>query len=240
MNNLNKSSRRQFIRHATVAGSGALAGSPLLLKPSPNDVNLVLSQPNYPMVPENQSSQPGEQPLITFARCLAQYRARVYEACKIEENNRFGKMKSYVDGQLSENKPIILVIEDNEDQLFLTRWALLQRFSNAEIVWLSEATRVMPYLESCLQQEQELPQLILVDLYLPDAREGLNVLQRVKSHPVCCRVPAVMLSWSSDAEDIANAFNCSADAYLVKPGNYRDWLSELSLLDVYLNRSRLV
>lgn len=188
----------------------------------------------------NQFSQSGEQPLLTFTRYLAQYRARVYETCCMEENNRFREGKPYMHDQLSENKPIILVIEDNEDQLFLTRWALLQRFSDAEIVWLSEDTRVMPYLESCLQRKQDLPRVILVDLYLPSARQGLAVLQQVKSHPIFQRITAVMLSWSGEAEDIANAFNHSADAYLVKPGNYRDWLSELTLLDGYLKRPKPV
>lgn len=192
------------------------------------------------MLSENQSSQHSDQPLQTFTRCLAQYRARVYETYTMEENNRFGKMKPHAYGQVAESKPTILVIEDNVDQWFLIRWALLQRFSDAEIVWLSEANRVMPYLESCLQREQDLPRVMLVDLYLPKAEEGVNVLQRVKAHPICQRIPAVMLSWSNDAEDIANAFNHSADAYLVKPGNYRDWLSNLSSLDVYWNRSRPV
>lgn len=186
----------------------------------------------------NQFSQPGEQPLLTFARYLAQYRARVYETYCMEENNRFGQRKPYA--QLSENKPIILVIEDNEDQLFLTRWALLQRFSDVEIVWLSEDIRVMPYLESCLQREQDLPRVILLDLYLPSARQGLAVLQQVKSHPIFQHITAVMLSWSGEAEDIANAFTHSADAYLVKPGNYRDWLSELTLLDGYIKRPKPV
>ena len=129
--------------------------------------------------------------------------------------------------------PNILVIDDNTDQWFLTRWALLQRFPKAQIHWLKEDHEVIPYLDTCRQREEELPQMILVDLYLPSARQGLHVLQTLKSHSVYKLLPAVTVSWSNHVEDIAQSFDYLADGYLVKPARYQDWLDGIGLLDRY-------
>lgn len=58
MNNTNKSSRRQFIRHATVASSGAfaLAGSPLLMNVAPTDSNAMVSETNRLAEPESTTA----------------------------------------------------------------------------------------------------------------------------------------------------------------------------------------
>ncbi len=86
------------------------------------------------------------------------------------------------------------------------------------------------------QLEMDLPKMILVDLYLPSAEQGLGVLHAIKSHPHYKPVTTLILSWSNRFEDITQVFNYSADGYLVKPTNYQDWIAELSLLDNYYQR----
>ena len=131
--------------------------------------------------------------------------------------------------------PTILVIEDNVDQWFLTRWALLQRYAKTQVHWLSAADEVIPYLDACRQKEIDLPQLILVDLYLPSVQQGLTVLRLLKSHPLYQSIPAITLSWSNEMEDITQVLTHSANGYLVKPTCYQDWLAGLGILDNYLN-----
>lgn len=169
----------------------------------------------------------------SFTRLLAQYRARVYESYFLKSDNATNLMNGLTTSSVSDYKPTVLVIEDNADQWFLTRWALLQRFAKIQIHWLSEADAVLPYLDSCQQLEMDLPKMILVDLYLPSAEQGLGVLHAIKSHPRYKPLPTLILSWSNRFEDITQVFNYSADGYVVKPTNYQDWIAELSLLDTY-------
>ncbi|GAB4044915.1 response regulator [Spirosoma litoris] len=171
----------------------------------------------------NQRSHPSTE---SFNRLLAEYRSRVYEHYFSETNS----LKK-VAGELV--KPIILVIEDNRDQWFLTRWALLQRFPKAQVQWLIKDHEVIPYLDTCRRREEGLPHMILVDLYLPGVQQGLNVLKALKSHPMYNPLPAVTLSWSNSVEDIAQAFDYLADGYLVKPTKYQDWKDGLDFLDRY-------
>lgn len=171
--------------------------------------------------------------LKPFLRVLAEYRARVYETHFLASKTRSNFMHS--PASTSTLAPTILVIEDNADQWFLTRWALLQRYKKTQIHWLSAANEVIPYLDACRQKEMDLPQVILVDLYLPSVQQGLAVLQLLKSHPLYQPIPAIILSRSNEMEDITQVFDHSANGYLVKPTGYQDWLSGLGILDRYLN-----
>ncbi|GAB4023263.1 response regulator [Spirosoma koreense] len=164
----------------------------------------------------------------SFYRQLARYRAQVYETY-------FPKETDYPTDwhQPTPLQESILVVEDNVDEWFLTRWALLQRYPQAEMVWLSTSEEVMPYLHSCHQAEKELPKLILLDLYLPQAEHGIDVLKSVKAHPDYRPIPLIILSRSSAQEDMADCFQHASTAYLVKPTTYMGWLEQFTQLDQY-------
>ncbi len=134
---------------------------------------------------------------------------------------------------LNPSKPTILVVEDNADQWFLIRWTLLQQFPELEAVWIDEESRVMPYLNASVVNRNELPVLILLDLYLPSAAMGYSVLKAIKNHPVYQHLPTIVLSQSADPDDINESFNCATNSYIVKPIRYQDWLEAFSLLRMY-------
>ena len=165
----------------------------------------------------------------SFTRLMADYKSVVYEKYVLKTN-------SLADTIDTPSVSSILVVEDNIDQWFLTRWALLQRFPQFQIQWLANDSDVVPYLDACLQQKESLPHVILVDLYLPSVQQGLNVLQVLKSHPVYRPIPIITLSWYNSVEDMVQAFNHLADGYMTKPTIYQDWLNALNLLDKYLIR----
>lgn len=124
----------------------------------------------------------------------------------------------------TEPKPSILVIEDNPDQWFIIRWALLQRFPEVEAVWMPDATQAILYLEDCLLEQKKLPRLILLDLYLPQRTTGWNLLQIIKTHHLYREIPVVVLSNSSDPADIKDSYLFRSNSYIVKPGTYNEWL----------------
>lgn len=127
----------------------------------------------------------------------------------------------------------ILVIEDNADQWFLIRWALQQRFSEVEAIWVSDATQAVTYLETCLQNFQELPRLVLLDLYLPNRQHGWSLLEILKTHHIYREIPVIMLSQSSDAEDISESYALRGNSYIVKPSGYEKWLECISSFRQY-------
>jgi two-component system, chemotaxis family, response regulator Rcp1 len=62
------------------------------------------------------------------------------------------------------------------------------------------------------------PNLILLDLHLPK-KSGLNVLQEIKSDCRFSDIPVIMLTASSDQQDIAQCYQKEANCYLTKPSN---------------------
>ena len=181
----------------------------------------------------NNSYQADELTLTAFESRLAQYRGRVYETHFLGEKTRRERMNSEIFNQLDADKPTILIIEDNSDDYFMIRWSLLQRFPDVELVCVSNAGQVIPYLESCFKRETDLPKLILLDLYLPSAKVGLSVLQSLKSHQVYQQIPAIILSRSTDPEDMGNVLKYSGNSYIVKPAKPKEWLEAFTRLQAF-------
>ena len=123
------------------------------------------------------------------------------------------------------SKATILVVEDNTDQWFIIHWALLQRFPEVEAIWMQEPTQAIMYLEACAQDVRELPKLILLDLYLPLRQQGWNLLGRIKAHHLFCEIPVIILSQSSDPDDIHESYTLRSNSYIVKPMGYQNWLA---------------
>ncbi|QDK79000.1 response regulator [Spirosoma sp. KCTC 42546] len=121
-------------------------------------------------------------------------------------------------------KATILVVEDNADQWFIIHWALLQRFPEVEAIWMQEPAQAIMYLEACKADVRELPKLILLDLYLPQRQMGWQLLEMIKAHYLFREIPVVILSQSSDPEDISESYSLRSNSYIVKPMGYEKWL----------------
>lgn len=119
----------------------------------------------------------------------------------------------------------ILVVEDNADQWLIIRSALSQCFPEVEPVWVNNAAQTLTYLAGCSPDESKLPQLILLDLFLPRQEDGWALLESIKIHDVYRRAPVVMLSSSRERADIEKAYSFSVASYIVKPTTYHQWLN---------------
>jgi chemotaxis family two-component system response regulator Rcp1 len=111
----------------------------------------------------------------------------------------------------------ILLVDDNEGDILLTREAL----EEAKIVnRISVAYDGMEALSFLKKEppfvEQELPDLILLDINLPKM-DGTEVLGIIKNDPVLKRIPVIMLTTSSSERDIMTSYNNYANCYITKP-----------------------
>lgn len=123
------------------------------------------------------------------------------------------------------HKASVLIIEDNPDQWFIIRWALLRCFPEIEPHWVASDLEALRYLEHCIQELKPLPSVILLDLYLPNRQTGWNLLQILKQHDLYQHIPVLMLSHSNDPKDMATSYRYRSHSYIVKPTTYDQWLS---------------
>jgi CheY-like chemotaxis protein len=65
-------------------------------------------------------------------------------------------------------------------------------------------------------REEPLPDLVLLDVVLPDA-DGFDVLLRMRQHPVLKHMPVVMLTGKATRQAVIKGLLAGADGYLTKP-----------------------
>ena len=76
------------------------------------------------------------------------------------------------------------------------------------------------------------PGLILLDLRLPRV-DGLEVLKVIKQDPALAAIPVVILTTSAAETDMAKAYECHANSYLVKPVDFPQFVSLMETCGYY-------
>jgi CheY-like chemotaxis protein len=84
------------------------------------------------------------------------------------------------------------------------------------------------------------PLVILLDLNLPKV-SGLEVLSKLKQHPVYKTIPVVVLTTSKEDRDLQQAYMNGVSSYIVKPVNFENFMDVAEQIQVYwgmLNQSK--
>jgi two-component system response regulator len=123
-----------------------------------------------------------------------------------------------------EGSPIqILFVEDNDDHAELTLRSLTEHRLANDIHRVSDGEQALDYLFRRRSYENPSssprPGLILLDLRLPKV-DGLEVLRQIKADDELKRIPVVVLTTSEAEADVARAYDCHANAYIVKPVDF--------------------
>jgi two-component system response regulator len=120
----------------------------------------------------------------------------------------------------------ILLVEDNPDDVELT----IRAFRSSSIPQtLTVATDGAEALVALFGPPSgtppaELPDLVLLDLKLP-IFDGFDVLRRIRANPRTRHVPVVILTSSTQPEDLETGYALGANSYLQKPVSFGDFLT---------------
>lgn len=110
---------------------------------------------------------------------------------------------------MQDYEPIILVVDDTEDNLDLLEFALKRK-----PVKMLRATSGQ---ECLVIAEQRKPDIILLDIQMPEM-DGFETLKRLRANPATTKIPVVFLTAQrKDAESIAAGLALGAEQYLTKP-----------------------
>jgi CheY-like chemotaxis protein len=128
------------------------------------------------------------------------------------------------------NLPILLV-EDNPVDVDLTLRAFSKRKLSNPIVVARDGEEALKQIEGWEKGEQK-PVVVLLDLKLPKV-DGLEVLKRIKTHPVFKTIPVVVLTSSSEDKDIEAAYKIGANSYIVKPVDFEKFVEVAGQIELY-------
>lgn len=129
----------------------------------------------------------------------------------------------------------ILVVDDQPDDVFLIRRALLRCEPQPDILVATNGRAAIDLL-SVARTARDLPNLVLLDLNLGGDLDGFDVLDFIRSRPVIQRTITIVLSSSSSELDVHRAYDQLANAYLVKPARMKDWVGAMQSLVDMLDR----
>lgn len=130
-------------------------------------------------------------------------------------------------------KHTILLVEDNPAHVLITKEAFeeVKREEDdfiIEIVNVRDGIEALQYL-SIHKTLEDLPDLILIDINLP-LLNGLDFLKKIKSHKNFKQIPAIIITNGSRKGEITKAYECSANAFIIKPFKYNHFLKMIQLL----------
>lgn len=120
-------------------------------------------------------------------------------------------------------KPLVLVVDDNEDNLLLLAFLLEQM--NCTIITAADGQTA---IDSAISY---LPTLILLDMMLPDL-DGIEVVTHLRQNTLTATIPVIAVTAMARAEDRERILAAGCNEFVTKPFN----IDELEvLLQKYLN-----
>ncbi|HSU51808.1 MAG TPA: response regulator [Segetibacter sp.] len=118
----------------------------------------------------------------------------------------------------------ILLVEDNEGDILLTRKAFEIAGVDDEIEVVKDGEKAVQFLKKeGNYQDVETPQLILLDINLPKLN-GKEVLSVIKNDLQLKTIPVIMLTTSNAQSDIVESYTHHANCYITKPDNFNDFV----------------
>jgi CheY-like chemotaxis protein len=126
----------------------------------------------------------------------------------------------------------VLIVEDDPCDVELMINALGEN-NLADYVFIThdgeEALNFLYHRDKYASLPQGDPQFILLDLKMPKV-DGFTVLKQLKSDNQLKSVPVIILTSSQEPGDVDKCYKLGANAYVVKPVQYKDFLKVIRIL----------
>jgi two-component system response regulator len=130
----------------------------------------------------------------------------------------------------------ILLVEDNDDDVELTRRAFSRSNIESQLVVVRDGQEALDYLFAAgVHAERDstlLPAVVLLDLKLPKLG-GHDVLKRIRAERATRHLPVVILTTSREDRDIISSYELGANSYVRKPVDFSEFIEATRQLGLY-------
>lgn len=125
----------------------------------------------------------------------------------------------------------ILLVEDSPGDITLTVEALRDAKVTNNLHVARDGEEAIAFLRRQGEYaDAPRPDLILLDLNMP-RKDGREVLADIKADEDLRRIPVVVLTTSQNEDDVAEAYNLSANCYVAKPVDLDQFLHVVRAID---------
>lgn len=123
----------------------------------------------------------------------------------------------------------ILLVEDNEDDIILTKEAFEENKLANKLNIVMTGTNALKYLKKeAPYTDAKKPNIILLDLNLPGI-SGIEVLQQIKDDDDLKDIPVAILTTSRMEQDIVKSYQLHANCYINKPVSLDSFLEVIKV-----------
>jgi signal transduction histidine kinase/ligand-binding sensor domain-containing protein/DNA-binding response OmpR family regulator len=117
-------------------------------------------------------------------------------------------------------KPVVLLVEDNEDFRFYLKDNLKHKYTIIEAAHGKEGWR---------QAVTQVPDLIVSDVMMPEM-DGMELCRKIKRDPRTSHIPVILLTARAAAEQQMEGLETGANDYITKPFNFELLVSRIKNL----------
>ena len=119
---------------------------------------------------------------------------------------------------MHKHKADILIVEDSEQQAFLVREAMSGEMPD-DMHWVPDGAKALDFLNNrAPYEEAPVPSLVLLDLKVPWC-DGFEVLRLIKGDERLRSIPVIVLTGSSERDEIEKCYDLGANCFISKPDN---------------------
>jgi CheY-like chemotaxis protein len=130
----------------------------------------------------------------------------------------------------------ILLVEDNPDDVELTRIAFVEAKVANHLVVVSDGAEALDYLfargQYADRNPDDLPSIVLLDLNLPKV-DGREVLQAIRANEKTRSLPVVVLTTSTEPFDVEASYALGVNSYIRKPVDFEQFVWAVKQVGMY-------
>ncbi len=127
----------------------------------------------------------------------------------------------------------ILLVDDNEDDVYLTREAFDSARLRVHLNHVDNGVKCLQYLRKEEPYAQALtPDLVLLDMHMP-LMDGHDVLAEIVKDERLRHLPVVVLTTSYEAADIQKMYALRCSSFITKPVDFESFTKAISQLAGY-------
>jgi CheY-like chemotaxis protein len=129
---------------------------------------------------------------------------------------------------------VILLVEDNPNDVLLTERAFRQSKIANQLHVAHDGAEALDYLlgSQAGTPARPTPAMVLLDLKVPRV-EGLEVLKRLRQDERTRLLPVVILTSSTEEQDVLRGYGLGANSYIRKPVDFAQFTEAVNELGLY-------